>query len=365
MNTYPQSGVEQIVPQSPKQKKKWGFKAWMNVITLVALVVLVYLSRHQFEDVFANVSQLSFVPLLLLIPLKLYNFYTIAKMYQEYLKVLGEHKASIKELFKASIEMNFVNLVFPSGGVSGFSYLSLRLRPLGVSTAKTTMIQAARFVLVFLSFLILIFVGMFLLAVVGQASRMTILVGSSIASLTLFGTIVVVYVISNRARIKAFTAFLPKAINYVGRLFHSKKRELISIARVEKVFEELHDDYIQIARDFRKLKKTFFWALMINVSELVLIYMAFVAHGQWINPGALIIGYAVANFAGLVALFGGAGVYEFLMTSVMASAGVPAALALSATLLYRVMNIVIFIPVGYFLYRRFLKERDKAEEAAV
>jgi uncharacterized membrane protein YbhN (UPF0104 family) len=59
-----------------------------------------------------------------------------------------------------------------------------------------------------------------------------------------------------------------------------------------------------------------------------------------------------------MSLFGGLGVYEFLMTSVMASAGVPAALALSATILYRVLNMIIFVPIGYSLYRRnFLKAK--------
>jgi uncharacterized membrane protein YbhN (UPF0104 family) len=104
---------------------------------------------------------------------------------------------------------------------------------------------------------------------------------------------------------------------------------------------------------------------MINVAELATVYIVFVAHGAWINIGALIISYAVANFAGLVSLFHGVGVYEFLMTSIMASAGVPAALALSATVIYRVLNMVLFLPVGYYFYRKFLtaKTQDVDEEA--
>lgn len=330
-------------------------KVWINIITFVALVVLVYFSRHQFEEVFAKLDNLWLVPLLLLVPLKFFNFYTIAKMYQEYLLVLGE-KVSVKELFKISMEMNFVNLVFPSGGASGFSYLSLRLRPLGISTAKTTMVQVARFGLVFLTFLLLIFFGMLILAIEGKASNLTILVASVISTLTLVGAAIFIFIVSSKARITAFTAFLPRVINRVARAIHRQDRELIKIEKVKRTFTELHEDYSLISRDFRKLKKTAFWALMINVSEIVLIYTVFVAHGEWINVGALIIAYAVANFAGLVSLFGGVGVYEFLMTSVMASAGVPAALALSATVMYRVINMVVFLPIGYWLYRKFLKE---------
>jgi uncharacterized protein (TIRG00374 family) len=65
--------------------------------------------------------------------------------------------------------------------------------------------------------------------------------------------------------------------------------------------------------------------------------------GQTINPGAVILAYSVASFAGLVSVLpGGIGIYEALMTATLASAGVPSALALSATLIYRIFTIIIF-----------------------
>lgn len=336
-------------------------KAWINTITLIALVVLVVLMRHQFQKVFADLHHILLVAIGGMIAMEFYNFYTNGKMYQEYLKVVGE-KVSAWEMFKASIELNFVNLVFPSGGVSGFSYFSVRTKPLGVSTAKATMVQAARFGLLFTTFLPLLLIGMFVLAVSGRASHLTILVGSSITTLTVVGTLLGIYIVSSRSRIRAFMLWLPKAINYVARFVHTARtRELLNISRIESGLDQLHDDYRVIRRDLGSLKKTFFWALMNNITEMAVIYLAFVSYGHWINPGALILAYAVANFAGLVSMFGGAGVYEFLMTSIMASAGVPAALALSATLLYRVVNMVIFVPIGYWLYRKFLA-RPAAQE---
>jgi uncharacterized protein (TIRG00374 family) len=333
-------------------------KAWINIITLVALVVVIVLMRHQFAKVFADLHHIVWAGIVGMIAIELYNFYTNGKMYQEYLKVIGE-KVGSWELFKASLELNFVNLVFPSGGVSGFSYFSVRTKPLGVSTAKATMVQAARFVLLFTTFLPLLLIGMIVLTVSGRASHLTILVGSSITTLTVVGSLLALYIISSPSRIRAFMLWLPKAINYVARLLHARKtREILNIARIERGLDQLHADYKVIRKDVGKLRKAFFWAFMNNVTEMLVIYMAFVAYGHWINPGALILAYAVANFAGLVSLFGGAGVYEFLMTSIMASAGVPAALALSATLLYRVVNMTVFIPLGYGFYRNFLARKQ-------
>lgn len=76
-----------------------------------------------------------------------------------------------------------------------------------------------------------------------------------------------------------------------------------------------------------------------------------------INPGALIIAYAVANFAGLIAVLpGGVGVYEGLMTATLASAGVNKGLALSATVVFRILTMALFLPIGYFYYQKTLKQ---------
>lgn len=333
-------------------------KFWVNVITVVGLIGLVIVSRHQFAQAYEKLFDLNLWVLSLIIPIQIFSFYTIAKFYQEYLRVLGE-KVAIGQLMKIALELNFVNLVFPSGGISGFSYLSMRMKQYGVSTAKSTMAQAARFALVFLTFMVLILIGLFALAIYDKANGLMILISSGIVSLTLFGTAIMVYIISSKSRINGFVAFLPKAINGVVRKFRRRKDadDVIDMEKVEHTLEELHDDYISIARDWRKLKPTLFWAFMINVAELATIYVVFVAHGAWINIGALVISYAVANFAGLISLFHGVGVYEFLMTSIMASAGVPAALALSATVIYRVLNMVLFLPVGYLFYRTFVKQK--------
>jgi uncharacterized protein (TIRG00374 family) len=79
-----------------------------------------------------------------------------------------------------------------------------------------------------------------------------------------------------------------------------------------------------------------------------------------VNPGAIIVAYAVASMAGLVAVLpGGVGVYEGLMTAILASAGIPKALALSATLVYRVLTMVIFLPIGFILYQIALRKNDE------
>ena len=104
-----------------------------------------------------------------------------------------------------------------------------------------------------------------------------------------------------------------------------------------------------------------------NFTEILTIFIVYLAFGEIVNPGAIIISYAVANVAGLIAVLpGGVGIYEGLMTAVMASAGVERGLALSATVVYRVFNMGLFLPIGYFFYQRALRsESGKEIEEAV
>lgn len=266
----------------------------------------------------------------------------------------------MKLMYKSALELNFVNHVFPSGGVAGFSYLGLRLRKQGIPVSKTTLAQTVRFGLTFISFLLILFVGMFMLSFgAGNGiSGLALFIGLSVAFLTLFLVIVAIYILSSEKRIKAFTAFLPKLVNILfKRIAHRKN--LFNIERIEKLFEDLHKDYLLLANDWRKLKEPFVWALIVNATEISTAYLAYIALDHLINPGAIILAYAVASMAGLVSILpGGIGVYEALMTAVLATAGVPKALALSATLIYRIFCMLVFLPIGFILYQLAMRSGD-------
>ena len=78
------------------------------------------------------------------------------------------------------------------------------------------------------------------------------------------------------------------------------------------------------------------------------------------NIGAIIIAYVVANFAGLISVLpGGVGVYEGLMTAVMASAGIPPSTSIPATIMYRVLTSAIQLPPGYYFYQKAVGKMGK------
>jgi len=337
-------------------KIKTDFKFWLNVFTFAALAFLVFISWEQIVEALREIGGLNTWALLLMIPIQGLSYFAVAKFYKNFFDKQGD-VIRLREFYKISLELNFVNHVFPSGGVSGFSYLSLRMKQLGVPTAKSTLAQLLRFALTFISFLVLLVFALFALSLSSSAGGLTIFISSTIILGTIFGAAVGVFIISSPKRIKAFVGWLPKAVNFVAKSFkRDKKSSLINIDKVENTLEDLHKDYKVLISDMGLVKKLVKWALLINITEVMTVYMVYIAIGELINPGALIIAYAVANFAGLIAILpGGVGIYEGLMTATLASAGVPRALALSATVIYRVLSIIFFLPVGYYFYHKAIK----------
>lgn len=343
-----------------ERQQRW--KTAITVLTLLALAGLAYAVRHQLLDTVRNLWEVNLLVLVLVVPLSIFNHLAQAKLYKGLFEILGD-RFRLKSLVRFSYELNFINTVFPSGGVSGFSYISYRMKNEGVSTAKATLVQIMRFFLVFVTFQILLFVGLIALALGGQANDLIILVAGSLSTLLLISTLGFGYIIGSKSRINAFFTQITRGINRLIRIVRPKHPETINITKVKSVFTELHENYLHIKRNRSALKKPLFFALMANVTEIASIYTVYIAFGELVNPGAVILAYAVANFAGLVSVLpGGVGIYEALMTGVLVAGGVPAALSLPVTVMYRVLSMLIQLPPGYFSYQKNLHADTPSEE---
>jgi len=341
-------------------KRRW--KLILNVATVIALVVMVIAIRHQLADTFNNLTKVNGWFLFLLIPVQILNYDAQTRLYQGLFKIVG-NKLRYWPLYKAAVELNFVNQVFPSGGVSGISYFGVRMRNAEITGGRATLIHIMKLVLLFLSFEGLLIFGLLALAIGGKANNFVILVTSSLTTLMVVGTLAFVMIIGSERRINATFTFVTRVLNRILHFFLPHSPETINIKRVQHVFEELHSNYKLIESQWKELRWPFFWAFMANFTEVISIYVVYLAFGVWVNIGAVILAYAVANFAGLVSVMpGGVGVYEALMTGVLVASGVPAALSLPVTVMYRVLNTIIQLPPGYVLYHNTLHRRPEVEE---
>src|SRR6185437_7146149 len=175
-------------------------------------------------------------------------------------------------------------------------------------------------------------------------------------TLLVVGTFIGIYIIGNRQRINSFLTIITRALNRLIHLVRPRHPEAINIEGAQKAFNELHDNYQVIKRNWQQLKVPFLYMIIANATEVAAVYVVYIAFGELVNVGAVILAYAVANFAGLISVLpAGIGIYEGLMTAVLAATGISAGVSIPVTIMYRVVNMVIQLTPGYYFYQRALK----------
>ncbi len=336
------------------KRSKW--RLYITIATFVALGVLIYSLRRQIADVISELGRINAAALLFIIPLKIINFDAYARLYKNLFATLG-NRVGHWAMYRLSLEFNFVNYILPSGGVSGISYFTIRARSQGVNAAKATLAQITKLFLLFVSYQPLLVLGVFILALRDHANNLVLVTATSLITLLIVGTLLGVYIIESRTRINSFLTFVTQVLNSLIKLVRPRHAETINIARAQKTFDELHENYQLFKSDWRALVRPFFYTMVANITEIAALYVVYIAFGDYVNIGAVILAYAVANFAGLISVLpAGIGIYEGLMTAVLVATGIPASLSISVTIMFRIVTMFIQLPPGYFFYQKALRQ---------
>jgi len=345
--------------KQPFLRRKW--KLIVNIITVAVLVLLVFLIRDQIIETFQNLGRVDWHYLLLIPPLIALSYHAQTRMYQRMFHLIG-HKLHYGFMVRVAVELNFVNQVFPSGGVSGISYFGVRMRSADITATQASLVQIMKLLLLFVSFELLLILGLLILAIDGKANDLMLLVAGSITTLLAIGTVGFVAIIGSERRIHIAFTGITRGINKLIGFATRHKGEAISTERAESIVKDLHKSYKTIESHWPKLRKPLAWALVTNLSAIAAIYCVYAAFGAtWVNIGAIVVAYSVANFAGLISVLpGGAGIYEALMVGVLAAGGIPAALSLPVTVMWRVLTTLIQLPPGYYLYHRNVHRTGKS-----
>jgi uncharacterized protein (TIRG00374 family) len=338
---------------NPLKQSRW--KLFLTIASFVALAFLIYGFRHQIQDVLHDLGKVNTAALLLIIPLEIINYDAYARLYRSLFKTLGK-KVDYWPMYKLTLELNFVNHILPSGGISGISYFNVRMRSHDVSVPTSTLAQVMKLFLLYISYQPLLIIGLICLAARGHVNSLILVVTTAIITLLVVGTFIGIYIIESRSRINTFLTFLTRLINKLVHVFRPKRPEIIEIKRAQLAFIELHENYQVFKTNWRELKKPFIYTMIANITEVGAVYVVYLAFGQLVNVGAVILAYAVANFAGLISVLpAGIGIYESLMTAVLAATGIPAKLSIPVTLMYRVINMFIQLIPGYYFYQRAVR----------
>ena len=139
-------------------------RRWLNLVTIILMLLILFLARDDLVAAWHLLGQVNPWILSLVLPVQFISYYAGGAMIFSYLRQKGDlKKVSNIEATKMALELNFVNHVLPSGGVSGLSYMTWRLSKLGVATGRATLAQVVRFAATFGAFVVLLVISVILI----------------------------------------------------------------------------------------------------------------------------------------------------------------------------------------------------------
>lgn len=334
-----------------------SFRAWLSLVTVILLVGILFLSRHELLHAWELLSQVNLWILLLMIPLQVLVYYAGGEMIFSYLKGKGQIlNTKRQELIRIALEGNFVNHILPSGGVSGVSYLTWRLGYLNVPPGRATMAQVVRHASGFFAFGVLLLLSLFLVTLDGTLNRWIILASAMLFGLMTITILSGVYLLSSKHRIDKFSSWIYRLLNMViRRVTFGKRRKLLNESTIQTFLDDMHRDFLELRADKRLLKKPFLWGIVYTLGDAGMFMIAFWALGEVFNPAPVLIAYGVATLVGFFVLTpGGAGAYEAVMVTFLAFAGIAGGVAIAGILLARVIILLGTIAFGYIFYQHAL-----------
>ena len=340
-----------------------SFRAWLSTITLLIIAVIIYFSRHELIVAWKLLEHVNIWILLLLIPMQILSYYIGAEMMFSYLrskKLIGT--ISGLGLARMALEMNFVNHVLPSGGVSGMSYMSWRLGHYGVSPGKATMAQMVRYVMGFVSFVVLLVGAVVVVTIDGGINRWIIFVSSGLVTAVVGVVLGSIFLLSSKRRMTTFATWLTRTANkLVRRITFGKVKQVVTLEKITTFFDEMHDDYVTLNRDKRGFSNPCLWGLFYTVADGSRFLITFWALGEVVNPAPVLIAFGVASVAGFFVITpGGAGAYEAIMVGFLTVAGLSSGTAIAGIVLTRVILLLGTIGLGYLFYQHAILKYGKS-----
>ncbi len=317
------------------------------VVGLIGLVVVVILNIHQFGAFLRLLSTVNILVLLLIVIIQLFSYYLNARYYRAILSIFSYHDVSLYTLFEGAMAANFVNYIIPSAGVAGAGLFSQVLYP-EIPRGKGVLVQIMRYALSALAVLLMLPIGIGLILLSNHSNKNIDRVAITASLVILALAFVIVAVVNQEKWLRKFIQHLEKRFKHIFSRLNAKS--------IDEFVNDFYAGYHAMVSQKKGMLVPFGWSIVYVIVEMLTLYLAVLAFGRAIDPGIVIMAYLVANISSFIggSLFS-VGVFELGMLGSFVALGEPFVLALSVTIVYRVMNLIIGLPPGFVFYRRILK----------
>ena len=330
-----------------------NIRRFLLLIGLIGLGLFLVANLGGLGQFLHNLSQVRWYLIPLIILIQLGSYYSNARFYNSFFSLSG-HNVPIIRLMKVALAINFTNQVIPAGGVAGTTYLSRTLSDT-VPPGKSTLSQLGRYICSVITNFPLLALGVLIIFFSGSISHISVRFVIFVVTIIVIAGVAGISYLSERSRMRKIVGPVIRTYNRIGSYFFRSHFKPLTSPQVGGFFDEFYAGYRDIMRKKRNWVKLFGWAIAGNIAEMATIYATFVGFGVWPNVGVVILAYQIAIAASLVGPFtSGAGALEFGMVGGFTALGVPFALSFAVVIVYRFLNMILFLPPGFYFYRKDL-----------
>ncbi len=326
-------------------KRRWIF--WL----LLALFVWLVLTRTaEIKQLAGTLAQGQWEWMFIAILMQVVYFVVLTLSYQAAFSVAGV-RGTLRELLPVTFAALFVNVVAPSGNISGMALWVDDATRRGQSSARAMAGYLLQMSVDFISFTLVLAVGMIYLFTHHDLQVYEI-VGALVLLLMTFGLSSVLMLGLWRPEL------LRRLMNWVQHIANGLAKQLKRPDFLQDNWARHNaDEFIDVsataARSPGRLAVTIGFTFAAHLVDLTCLYILFAAFHYPIGVGALVAGYAIGILFWIVSPTPqGIGVVEGVMTLVFISLNVPAMVATAVTLAFRGLSFWIPLFIGSVILRR-------------
>lgn len=330
-------------------------KSWLLLFILFAIVfgLVVYYFREIKKEV-RLLEKINAYWLFIAVVAQFLTYLFTAVIYRLLLNTQKiQRLPELWEILKASVISLFFNQTMPSAGISGNTFFFNFLSKLNVKVSQIIFIIIAELLIFYIAIefiIIMLLAGCIYFSNTPPAFTVILLAG-----LAIYFVFALLIILTGRNKT---INFLLKKIQRT-KLLRKLLRSLIQKFQ-EQDLSENNVQLLPLLKSKRRiLIKSFLVQLLIILADGFTLYALFYGLGMPVSPFVVLLSLLSTKIISIIPFLPGALVlYESSMSYLFSILHVPLGAAIIVTLVYRLLSFWFPMPIGLFLYRRWIKDTE-------
>jgi glycosyltransferase 2 family protein len=259
-------------------------------------------------------------------------------------------KEAFINLLPMSAAANFINVVAPSGGISGMAVFINAARQRDYSPARATVAGAIFVFIDYVSFLVVLTFGLAILFRRNSLDGEELAASGVIFGLAVFQATLLYLGAKSSEHLGRFLARLVRFINRILRPFI--RREYLSEIRAYSFASDISGGIQLVLQRPKTLILPFLLGLSKQLVLISVLYLSFLAFSVSVSPLTVVAGFSIGTLFVIVSPTpAGLGIVEGMMTLALRSMNIPIGAAAVVTLTYRAFTFWIPFFFGFISVR--------------